>query len=229
VNGRRKPFITSNVWFQLRRRYATLLPRQSRGPDRPVKICSRHAHGSCTRGGGRALFVRCELKANVQAFQTFYYTAQLKTTGASLAHFADARGKEPGTLRGSSGALDFPGRTGQRGIFGGILSLRLSGPAAREMVLLISSNAQPATAGTGRVTGEVHTLKRGFATRKEGVLFSSAKRHRHLRQCANRPALSVGWDDGSRIKSCVVGIGITALRAFFRYTAFRTAPAIRRL
>jgi LPS-assembly protein len=55
----------------------------------------------------------------VQAFQTFYYTRAIDLV-PSLAQFADARGQEPGTLRGSqwSPAVFLGDR--ERGLFGGV-------------------------------------------------------------------------------------------------------------
>ncbi|HYG81814.1 MAG TPA: LPS assembly protein LptD, partial [Pyrinomonadaceae bacterium] len=55
----------------------------------------------------------------VQAFTTFYYTRAIDLA-PSLARFADAQGKEPGTLRGSqwSPALFLGDR--ERGLFGGV-------------------------------------------------------------------------------------------------------------
>jgi len=73
-----------------------------------------------TRGGGlRALSTTFGVNRTlVQAFQTFYYTRAIELV-PSLAQFADARGKEPGTLRGSqwSPALFVGNR--ERGLFGG--------------------------------------------------------------------------------------------------------------
>jgi len=54
----------------------------------------------------------------VQAFQTFYYTRAL-SLAPSLQQFADARGKEPGTLKGAQWSPSiFLGNTGH-GLFGG--------------------------------------------------------------------------------------------------------------
>jgi len=73
-----------------------------------------------TRGGGlRALSTTFGVnRILVQAFQTFYYTRAIELV-PSLAQFADARGKEPGTLRGSqwSPALFVGNR--ESGLFGG--------------------------------------------------------------------------------------------------------------
>jgi LPS-assembly protein len=73
-----------------------------------------------TRGGGiRALSTTFGInRALVQAFQTFYYTRAIELV-PSLAQYADARGKEPGTLRGSqlSPSLFLGNR--ERGLFGG--------------------------------------------------------------------------------------------------------------
>ena len=54
----------------------------------------------------------------VQAFQTFYYTRALRLA-PSLQQFADARGREPGTLKGAQWSPSiFLGNTGH-GLFGG--------------------------------------------------------------------------------------------------------------
>jgi LPS-assembly protein len=73
-----------------------------------------------TRGGGvRALSATVGIKRPlVEAFQSFYYTRAVELVPA-LAKYADARGKEPGTLRGSqwSPAIFLGNR--DRGLFGG--------------------------------------------------------------------------------------------------------------
>lgn len=58
-------------------------------------------------------------RALVQAYQTFYYTRALDLA-PSLQRFADERGKEPGTLRGSQWSPSlFLGKR-ERGLFGGV-------------------------------------------------------------------------------------------------------------
>lgn len=73
-----------------------------------------------THGGGiRALSATVGIKRPlVEAFQSFYYTRAVEL-GPALAKYADARGKEPGTLRGSqwSPAVFLGNR--DRGLFGG--------------------------------------------------------------------------------------------------------------
>jgi LPS-assembly protein len=73
-----------------------------------------------TRGGGmRALSTTVGLNRNlIQIFQSFYYTRAIELT-PSLAKYADARGLEAGTLRGSqwSPAIFLGNR--DRGLFGG--------------------------------------------------------------------------------------------------------------
>jgi len=73
-----------------------------------------------TRGGGvRALSATFGInKPLVQAFQTFYYTRAVELV-PSLAKFADARGKEPGTLRGSQWSPSIFLGDRERGVFGG--------------------------------------------------------------------------------------------------------------
>ncbi|MEP6819191.1 MAG: LPS assembly protein LptD [bacterium] len=73
-----------------------------------------------TRGGGvRALSTTFGInKPLVQAFQTFYYTRAIELV-PSLARFADARGKEPGTLRGSQWSPSIFLGDRERGLFGG--------------------------------------------------------------------------------------------------------------
>jgi hypothetical protein len=57
-------------------------------------------------------------KTTLQIFQSFYYTRAIELV-PSLARFADARGLEPGTLRGSQwGPSVFLGNR-DRGFFGG--------------------------------------------------------------------------------------------------------------
>ena len=73
-----------------------------------------------TRGGGiRALSTTFGInRALVQAFQTFYYTRAVELV-PSLAQYADARGKEPGTLRGSQWSPSVFLGNRERGLFGG--------------------------------------------------------------------------------------------------------------
>jgi LPS-assembly protein len=71
-------------------------------------------------GGLRALSITFGVnRPLVQAFQTFYYTRAIDLV-PSLAHFADARGKEPGTLRGSQWSPSIFVGNRERGFFGGV-------------------------------------------------------------------------------------------------------------
>ncbi|HKQ53048.1 MAG TPA: LPS assembly protein LptD [Pyrinomonadaceae bacterium] len=71
-------------------------------------------------GGLRTLSVTFGLnRPLVQAFQTFYYTRAIDLA-PSLARFADARGKEPGTLRGSQWSPSIFLGNRERGLFGGV-------------------------------------------------------------------------------------------------------------
>jgi LPS-assembly protein len=73
-----------------------------------------------TRGGGlRALSASFGINRSlVQIFQSFYYTRAIQLV-PGLAGFADARGKEPGTLRGSQWSPSFFLGNRERGFFGG--------------------------------------------------------------------------------------------------------------
>jgi LPS-assembly protein len=73
-----------------------------------------------TRGGGlRALSATLGInKPLIQAFQTFYYSRAVELV-PGLARFADARGKEPGTLRGSQWSPSIFAGDRERGLFGG--------------------------------------------------------------------------------------------------------------
>lgn len=73
-----------------------------------------------TRGGGvRALSATFGVKRSlVEAFQSFYYTRAVELVPA-LAQYADARGKEPGTLRGSQWSPSIFLGDRDRGLFGG--------------------------------------------------------------------------------------------------------------
>ncbi|HEY0379991.1 MAG TPA: LPS assembly protein LptD [Pyrinomonadaceae bacterium] len=71
-------------------------------------------------GGLRNLSVTFGLnRPLVQAFQTFYYTRAIDLA-PSLARFADANGKEPGTLRGSQWSPSLFLGDRERGLFGGV-------------------------------------------------------------------------------------------------------------
>jgi LPS-assembly protein len=73
-----------------------------------------------TRDGGlRALSTTFGIdRPLIQAFQSFYYTRAIELV-PSLARFADARGNEPGTLRGSQWSPTVFLGNRERGLFGG--------------------------------------------------------------------------------------------------------------
>ena len=73
-----------------------------------------------TRGGGlRALSTTFGInRPLVQAFQSFYYTRAIALV-PGLQQFADARGKEPGTLRGSQWSPSIFLGNREKGLFGG--------------------------------------------------------------------------------------------------------------
>ncbi len=73
-----------------------------------------------TRGGGiRALSTTFGInRPLIQAFQSFYYTRAVELV-PGLSQFADARGKEPGTLRGSQWSPSIFLGDRERGLFGG--------------------------------------------------------------------------------------------------------------
>lgn len=74
-----------------------------------------------THGGGlRAFSTTFGINRSlVQAFQTFYYTRAIDLV-PSLAQYADARGKEPGTIRGSQWSPSIFIGNRDRGLFGGL-------------------------------------------------------------------------------------------------------------
>jgi LPS-assembly protein len=73
-----------------------------------------------TRGGGmRALSTTFGInRPLIQAFQSFYYTRAVELVPA-LSQYADARGKEPGTLRGSQWSPSIFVGDRERGLYGG--------------------------------------------------------------------------------------------------------------
>jgi LPS-assembly protein len=74
-----------------------------------------------TRGGGlRAMSATLGLNRSlIQAFSSFYYTRAIELV-PSLRQFADARGKEPGTLRGSQWSPSVFLGNREKGLFGGV-------------------------------------------------------------------------------------------------------------
>ncbi len=71
-------------------------------------------------GGLRTLAVSFGLNRKlIQAFQTFYYTRAIDLV-PSLSRFADVRGKEPGTQRGSQWSPSIFVGNRERGFFGGV-------------------------------------------------------------------------------------------------------------
>ncbi len=73
-----------------------------------------------THGGGmRSMSTTFGLsRPLIQIFQSFYYTRAIELVG-SLAQFADARGFEPGTVRGSQWSPSVFLGDRERGLFGG--------------------------------------------------------------------------------------------------------------
>ncbi len=73
-----------------------------------------------TRGGGiRAVSTTFGInRPLIQVFQSFYYTRAIELV-PSLARFGDARGQEPGTLRGSQYSPSIFVGNRERGLFGG--------------------------------------------------------------------------------------------------------------
>jgi LPS-assembly protein len=74
-----------------------------------------------THGGGlRAMAASVGLNRNlIQAFSTFYYTRAVELV-PSLQQFADAQGREPGTLRGSQWSPSVFLGNREKGLFGGL-------------------------------------------------------------------------------------------------------------
>ena len=73
-------------------------------------------HGSGLRAMAATFGINRKL---VQAFSSFYYTRAVKLVPA-LQQFADARGKEPGTLRGSQLSPSVALGNHEKGLFGGV-------------------------------------------------------------------------------------------------------------
>ena len=89
-------------------------------PFRPLSADVR-ADLDTQRAGLRNLSATLSLRlALVRVYQTFYYTRSLDLP-PSLAQFADARGKEPGTIRGSQWSPSlFLGQPDKSGYWGGV-------------------------------------------------------------------------------------------------------------
>ena len=87
--------------------------------ERLYAVGTRRAIAELVGGGLRAFSTSFGInKPLLQAFQTFYYTRAVELV-PSLAGFADARGKEPGTLRGSQWSPSIFLGDRERGFFGG--------------------------------------------------------------------------------------------------------------
>jgi LPS-assembly protein len=72
------------------------------------------------RGGLRGMSATFGLSRSlIQAFSTFYYTRAVEVV-PSLRQFADARGREPGTLRGSQWSPSVFLGNHEKGLFGGV-------------------------------------------------------------------------------------------------------------
>ena len=121
----------------------------------------------------------------VQIFQTFYYTRAL-SLAPSLAQFADARGREPGTIRGSQYSPSvFIGRT-ERGAFGGLSLFYDFQDRPDRKSSLISSTT---TAGYAWDCCAALYFQRRTPHRTPRAVQLSLKRHRHVRHRTNRAAL----------------------------------------
>jgi LPS-assembly protein len=123
VPGRRNQFYPINTlsgfsYGGVPRRFSPLNVEARYRPREDLSVDMRtdlDTHG----GGLRAFSATFGInKPLVQAFQTFYYTRAVELV-PSLAQFADARGKEPGTLRGSQWSPSIFLGDRERGIFGG--------------------------------------------------------------------------------------------------------------
>ena len=105
ISGRRNQIepITALSFYTfggVRRRWSPLNIDATYRPQRTVFVNSRLDYG--LQGGGlRAISAAVGYDSSfLKIFQTFYYTRAV-TLIPSLAQYADANGKEPGTLRGS--------------------------------------------------------------------------------------------------------------------------------
>ena len=122
--GRRNQFYPINTFSGFSyggvpRRFSPLNIEARYRPSRSV-FADLRSDLDVQSGGLRALSITFGLNRSlVQAFQTFYYTRAIDLV-PSLAHFADARGKEPGTLRGSQWSPSIFVGNRERGFFGGV-------------------------------------------------------------------------------------------------------------
>jgi len=121
--GRRNQFYPINTlsgfsYGGIPRRFSPLNVEARYRPRRDVFVDLRTDLD--TRDGGlRALSTTFGInRALVQAFQSFYYTRAIELV-PSLARFADLRGNEPGTLRGSQWSPSIFLGDRERGLFGG--------------------------------------------------------------------------------------------------------------
>jgi len=127
-----------------------------------------------TRGGGlRAFSTSFGInKPLLQAFQTFYYTRAVELV-PSLAQFADPRGKEPGTLRGSQWSPSIFLGDRQRGLFGGASFFfdYQARPGKGNSSLISSTITTGYSWDCCAVTAQYNTYNVGVRQEK-GVLFS---------------------------------------------------------
>ncbi len=127
-----------------------------------------------TRGGGmRALSATFGINRSlVQAFQTFYYTRAIDLV-AGLSQFADARGKEPGTLRGSQWSPSIFLGDRERGLFGGASFFfdYQTRPGKGNSSLISSTTTIGYSWDCCGVTAQYNTYNVGVRQEK-GVLFS---------------------------------------------------------
>ena len=102
------------------RRFSPLNITTSYRPIRPLSVDVRMDFDT-QRAGLRNLAATLSLDlAKFRLFQTFYYTRSLDLP-PSLARFADSRGKEAGTIRGSQWSPSvFYGKSDRPGFFGGV-------------------------------------------------------------------------------------------------------------
>ena len=127
-----------------------------------------------TRGGGlRAFSTSFGInRPLIQAFQTFYYTRAVELV-PGLAQFADARGKEPGTLRGSQWSPSIFLGDRERGLFGGASFFfdYQARPGKGNSSLISSTITTGYSWDCCAVTAQYNTYNVGVRQEK-GVLFS---------------------------------------------------------
>ena len=150
-----------------------------------------------TQGGGmRSMSTTFGLSVDrlIQVFQSFYYTRAIELSAAVSRTFADARGFEAGTVRGSQWSPSVFLGDRERGLFGGASFFFdfQKRPGRGDSSLISSTVTLGHSWDCCAVAAQFSSFNVGLRKENRVVFSVSVERNRELRDRADRPALAVG-------------------------------------